>query len=309
MQEQGPHRMYTPPQAPPPAATGDEEHHAQRYPANVPPSQYISSPRPPPDTLGNPQWHPPFHHSNPFDDTRIDQQRLDQQEQGDSFFYQRRVSQIPLAPDDRRRDSDATLADAGRPDPYKKYSLSSYEHPYDILPPQNAYNRSSLSQNYSPRRSARRSVSFVDHPGVLEYNPDEEVDVEAERAQKRRGIPSQMLQLRIMNQSNGDETGGYDYNDEYMRRPKYRRADSGMSDCSEVGLDPDDPRVTGARANHLEDQEDIEKNMLRQMDYRSRRKHLMRVKIEFNVTCVYSTFILPQKSSDFVKLWLIDRNF
>ncbi|KAK0490848.1 DUF1212-domain-containing protein [Armillaria novae-zelandiae] len=69
-----------------------------------------------------------------------------------------------------------------------------------------------------------------------------------------------------------------------MRRPGYRREDSGMSDCSEMGLDPDDPRVTGAHANHLEDQEDIEKNMLRQMDYRSRRKHLMRVKIEFNVT-------------------------
>ncbi|KAJ7904657.1 DUF1212-domain-containing protein [Mycena olivaceomarginata] len=39
-------------------------------------------------------------------------------------------------------------------------------------------------------------------------------------------------------------------------------------------LDPDDPR----------DPADIDKNVLRLMDYKSRRKHLMRAKIEFNVT-------------------------
>ncbi|KAJ3710400.1 DUF1212-domain-containing protein [Lentinula raphanica] len=56
-----------------------------------------------------------------------------------------------------------------------------------------------------------------------------------------------------------------------------------VSTNSEV-IDPDDPRVTGVKATYLEDPEDIEKNTLRQMDYRHRRKHLMRVKIEFNVT-------------------------
>ncbi|KAJ3802026.1 hypothetical protein GGU11DRAFT_813697 [Lentinula aff. detonsa] len=56
-----------------------------------------------------------------------------------------------------------------------------------------------------------------------------------------------------------------------------------MSTNSEV-MDPDDPRVTGVKATYLEDPYDIEKNTLRQMDYRHRRKHLMRVKIEFNVT-------------------------
>ncbi|KAF9055520.1 DUF1212-domain-containing protein [Hymenopellis radicata] len=69
-----------------------------------------------------------------------------------------------------------------------------------------------------------------------------------------------------------------------MRRPEYySRRDSTFSNSSQV-LDPDDPLVTGNRARYLDDPEDIEKNALRQMDYRSRRKHLMRVKIEFNVT-------------------------
>ncbi|THV08405.1 DUF1212-domain-containing protein [Dendrothele bispora CBS 962.96] len=66
-------------------------------------------------------------------------------------------------------------------------------------------------------------------------------------------------------------------------RPGFRRADSCFSTSSDV-LDPDDPHVTGARADCLDDPDDLEKNTLRQMDYRSRRKHLMRVNIEFNVS-------------------------
>ncbi|KAJ7765013.1 hypothetical protein DFH07DRAFT_867174 [Mycena maculata] len=49
-------------------------------------------------------------------------------------------------------------------------------------------------------------------------------------------------------------------------------------------LDPDDPRVTGITAQDLEDPADIDKSVLSLMDYKSRRKHLMRAKIEFNVT-------------------------
>ncbi|KAJ7684037.1 hypothetical protein B0H17DRAFT_1160802 [Mycena rosella] len=59
--------------------------------------------------------------------------------------------------------------------------------------------------------------------------------------------------------------------------------DSMASNNSDV-LDPDDPRVTGVTAQNLEDPADIDHNVLRLMDYKSRRKHLMRAKIEFNVT-------------------------
>lgn len=47
-------------------------------------------------------------------------------------------------------------------------------------------------------------------------------------------------------------------------------------------MDPDDPRVTGREPNHLEEHK-METDMLRRMDYRSRRKHIQRMKIEFNV--------------------------
>ncbi|KAF9076771.1 DUF1212-domain-containing protein [Rhodocollybia butyracea] len=70
---------------------------------------------------------------------------------------------------------------------------------------------------------------------------------------------------------------------DYHYRPNFRHADSNVSTSSDV-IDPDDPRVTGITARHLEDPKDIEKNTLRKMDYHNRRKYLMRVKIEFNVT-------------------------
>ncbi|KAJ7507957.1 hypothetical protein B0H11DRAFT_2153490 [Mycena galericulata] len=59
--------------------------------------------------------------------------------------------------------------------------------------------------------------------------------------------------------------------------------DSMASNNSDL-LDPDDPRVTGVTAQNLEDPADIDKSVLSLMDYKSRRKHLMRAKIEFNVT-------------------------
>lgn len=191
----------------------------------------------------------------------------------------RRVSLLPIAPnEDDRRDSQATIITApdDEQDPYSKYALSSYQHPYDIPPPPNAYGGSDASQVRN-RGPMKRSVSFAPKPGVKEFddNSDEDdYDPEKERAEKHRGIPSQMLDLRELNREDGES----------FQRPGYGRKDSTFSNASE-GLDPDDPLVTGARARYLEDTEDVEKNALRQMDYKARRKHLMRVKIEFNVTC------------------------
>lgn len=55
----------------------------------------------------------------------------------------------------------------------------------------------------------------------------------------------------------------------------------------EVIMDPDDPRVTGAKPNHLEEKA-LEKEMLSKMDYRTRRKHLQRMRIEYNIACEWS---------------------
>ncbi|KAF9464418.1 DUF1212-domain-containing protein [Collybia nuda] len=69
-------------------------------------------------------------------------------------------------------------------------------------------------------------------------------------------------------------------------RPGIRRRDStgSMTSIGSDILDPDDPRITGVEARYLDDPEDIEKNVLRQMDYRARRKHINRIRIEFNVS-------------------------
>ncbi|KAH9947233.1 DUF1212-domain-containing protein [Amylocystis lapponica] len=80
--------------------------------------------------------------------------------------------------------------------------------------------------------------------------------------------------------SRGNSTG------EVSNRPWHlRRADSVASNYSQV-LDPDDPRVTGAHIKNLDDPEDIEKQCLRQMSYKQRRKVRQRIKIEFNITSV-----------------------
>lgn len=204
-----------------------------------------------------------------------------------------KVSKLPLGPSETRRESDVSTLAEERQDPYKKLSLSSYQHPHDIQPPPNAYSGSSAPPN-TPLRSALRrpSVTFAQQPGVKEYQPEEEFDPKAERVMKRRGVPSQMLDLYALDRSidlekQPSSPGSSLHSDDYSyKRPNFRRIDSTASTGSEV-LDPDDPRVTGIRREHLEDPEDIEKNVLRKMDYRSRRKHLMRVRIEFNVSCKY----------------------
>jgi len=265
---------------------------------------------PPPRSTPRPQntptlqWHFPTYDKGP--------PRQTEETKSIEEFPSRRVSQIPIGPNDVRRDSgesDATLQDYGQTkiDPYKKYSLSSYEHPFDIPPPQDAYPGPGQDQSATrprPLRSAlRRSVSFAEAAHVREYVPSDEevpVDKKTERALKRRGVLSNMMDLYAINHSleprvdklgmsrRTSDANSEDYPTAYSSaRPNMRHADS-MASMMSMGsdmLDPDDPRVTGVEAEYLEDHEDLEKNALRQMDYRSRRKHLMRIKIEFNVTC------------------------
>ncbi|KAK1226420.1 pheromone-regulated protein prm10, partial [Marasmius sp. AFHP31] len=200
------------------------------------------------------------------------------------------ISRIPLAPPSghrEQRDSD---------DYYSRFSLSSYKHPHEIPPPQDAYTPNPNDQPRPLRSALRRSVSFAQDPGVKEYDPegheheDEKIDPFDDRYQKRRGIPSQMMQLNALNreiemeqqqQQHTDRVPKPSFsssehrtpksslsNSEYsFQRPNYRRLDSTASTGSEY-LDEYDPRVTGIRAEHVDDHEDLERNTLRQMDYR-----------------------------------------
>ena len=270
-----------------------------------------TSPQPLSPMYGStPQWHIPVYTDPP----RANAHDRDSAEE----FPLHRTSQVPIGPTDERRGSDQsddTLNGEPRDDPYKKYSLSSYEHPYDIVPPPNAYPGSnpgpSASQPQPIRSALRRSVSFAEKPFVQEYQPDEgqedskPFDPKKERELKRRGVLGNLIELYGINNSKNyaddDEErkmsrqtsqANSDYSEAEgfsSARSNMRRADS-MASMMSMGsdmLDPDDPRVTGVQREYLEDREDVEKNMLRQMDYKARRKMRQRIRIEFNITCEF----------------------
>lgn len=190
----------------------------------------------------------------------------------------------------------------GQPDDVdQRYSLSSYQHPYEIEPPAAAHpiNGAHIARPASvTRRSAlRRSVSFVDSPKLNQYDVDDiesqdnraEVDEAESRPSKTRGLTTYMRELYALRDDDpekGHYGGSGDDEENMRRRPRYQSQASFVSNNSDYeGLDPDDPIVTGKKANQLEDPEDVRKHTLRQMDYRTRRKHLQRIKIEFNISC------------------------
>jgi hypothetical protein len=60
------------------------------------------------------------------------------------------------------------------------------------------------------------------------------------------------------------------------------------------GYDADDPRITGATRELLDDPADLERNVkdqmsLRSMSYKQRRKEAQKIKIRFFVTCMFRT--------------------
>lgn len=226
------------------------------------------------------------------------------------FEESRRVSVVPLgdtvdsrAPFAHIRSSVSSASESNRApgNPYRKYSLSSYEHPYDIPPPERIHpNTINASANIRPS-ALRKSVGFPDKGHAQEsLNGDDEAD----QTHKRQGILARMMQWYSMSnpgihqipsqggprltrrQASTLSENEYGYSSGVNRMRRGNSAYSMMSFGSDV-LDPDDPRLTGMKATQLDDQEDLEKNALRQMDYRSRRKHIQRIRIEFNVSCEF----------------------
>jgi hypothetical protein len=226
-----------------------------------------------------------------------------------------RVSAIPLGDDatDSRapfahlRSSVSSVSKSklirkpGNPD--RKYSLSSYEHPYDIPPPERIHANTVASANAIPPSSLRKSVGFSlpDHVQDISASGDND---EGDQTQKRQGILANMMQWYSMGNSGTHRIPSQDKPELTRRHPStfsednygyssavngMRRGDStfSMTSFGSDVLDPDDPRVTGMTSTQLDDQEDLEKNTLRQMDYRARRKHIQRIRIEFNVSCKF----------------------
>ncbi|KAJ3517983.1 hypothetical protein NLJ89_g154 [Agrocybe chaxingu] len=183
----------------------------------------------------------------------------------------------------------------------RKFSLTSYEHPYDIAPPEYAYNGPSTPSFSAHRSPGLRRSSPVVAPEDPEEEPEKPAtgDAHVEQEQKRRGLLSNMMDWYSMARSG---THSIPEMTKILAQPSLRltmaiRVRSGTAaKCGEEGrrtsnasvdsemMDPDDPRVTGVKAKQLGDQVDLERNTLRQMDYKTRRKHIQRIRIEFNVS-------------------------
>lgn len=156
---------------------------------------------------------------------------------------------------------------------------------HDIAQPEQSFTR-----NERRRSSARRpSVSFLETPSIHEI-PATSVDDAGEeqtRAANRRSALSHMMDLGAF----GDHATSHaieidpsiDSSRVVHRRPNAHRMDSYDSNDSEV--DDEEFYDNETRSRYVEDTEDIERNTLREMDYKARRKHLTKASIKFNVTC------------------------
>ncbi|KAI0924920.1 hypothetical protein AcW1_006886 [Taiwanofungus camphoratus] len=124
---------------------------------------------------------------------------------------------------------------------------------------------------------------------VRDYDDGEEDDKNDEtiplHADRRRRVLPNLIDLYGLSRQNSDECAPkVNPNPKYSIRPFYlRRADSTSSENDPL-LDADDPTVTGAQKNALDD--DVEKACLRQMSYKQRREYRSRIRIEFNITSV-----------------------
>jgi len=226
--------------------------------------------------------------------------------------------EVPVGPNQGLRghahnDSESTLYED---DEDSRYSMSSYQHPYDIPPPRNAYAGNDDERHVDFRNSegTLNDIEAQTADGKDKYkeyddirldddekdadNDDDDCDLD-DRDGRRRGLFSNLIDLYGVD-AEGENVPFQrrrfaQFNDEYdeeMGGAPMRRSNSDNSQHSQL-LDPDDPTITGVRKKCLDDYDDEKRTALRQMDYRRRRKEKQKIKIEFNVTCK-SSFLSAQ---------------
>jgi len=258
------------------------------------PFQHNSTPQPPqaaanlnrPTPASEPtgqESHWPF--LNYFDPTALPQNRFS----FDNDVDTRRASDL----------SDRTLYDRTEEEMQQslnRLSFSSYQHPNDIPPPRSMYfaapMRSGARHRYDPRASLEdRYLSERHGEGATSPN-----DFGGETP-RHRGVVSNLLELSHISDSTlpWDDYGFAPSRRGSLGEPRaLAEGDSRPSLTrwySLPGYDPDDPKVTGATRESLDDPADLERNVKEQMDlrsmsYKQRRKEAQKIKIRFFVTCV-----------------------
>ncbi|KAF8489254.1 hypothetical protein F5888DRAFT_1747292 [Russula emetica] len=196
--------------------------------------------------------------------------------------------------DDPRRTSDSserTLYEQTEEEMQRslqRVSLSSYQHPNEIASPSNVY-----TSGGPPRSSVKRRFGHkaLDESDDFRDEDDGQLDYVSHQAPLHRGVVSNLLELSRVSHSNpkwGDY-GSYPFRSGSLSetepdiRPRLSRL------YSLGGYDADDPRITGATRELLDDPADLERNVkdqmgLRTMSYKQRRKEAQKIKIRFFVT-------------------------
>jgi hypothetical protein len=131
----------------------------------------------------------------------------------------------------------------------------------------------------------------------LQEVPDRIVQNRTDRIMRRKGYLSGVKEwYASLNQTaegesaaNEEKTHGLQSERSHARPRCLGRGDS-MYSFNSLGSDMDsdetpDQRKEATTGENAEDLDDLEKNTLRQLDYKTRRKHMMRIKIEYNVSC------------------------
>ena len=114
-------------------------------------------------------------------------------------------------------------------------------------------------------------------------------DIEAEgirnRHPSRRRLDSEQHNFFTSLRDNDADNNWDDLDDVDLQENIDEHGGHFDDDLYEQVVEPDDPAVTGAHKEFQEDYEDVERQMVREMSYKQRRKALSRIKIEYNISC------------------------
>jgi hypothetical protein len=184
----------------------------------------------------------------------------------------------------------------------KRVSLSSYQHPNDIPSPPDAYIHGVPMRTGVKRRFCHKtSPEDTDEPSCSGYEDNTLPNDPTRQSPRHPGVVSNLLELsRISNPTaNWDHCGFSASRTGSLSDPPGRDMRPHLSRLYSLGgYDADDPRITGATREFLDDPTDLERNVkehmgLRSMSYKQRRKEAQKIKIRFFVTCTSSLISLP----------------
>ena len=143
---------------------------------------------------------------------------------------------------------------AGNPDPENART------PYDYRP---------TDPHVDPPAGAAPPHGFLASVKKLFEEYDDKVDLEDEDQEDRMSQQSSLAES------------------DRPKRFHHRDSMASVDSFNVQVLDADDPFVTGIRKRAVDDEVDLEKNVFKQMDYKTRRKERERIKIEYNISCKF----------------------